>query len=124
MKTVSVNNSNADDAKDERHLSMMRILQGNPDTTQRELAKSLGISLGGINHCLKALIDVGYIKASRFKREKRKLGYADVLTPAGIRAKNQITARFLSRKMREHAALVAEIERLRRELQESKTQGG
>ena len=117
-------NSNADDAKDELHLSMMRILQGNPDTTQRELAKRLGISLGGINYCLKALVEVGYVKASRFKRSKRKLGYAYVLTPAGIRAKSQITARFLSRKMREHEALVAEIERLSRELQESKTQGG
>ena len=117
-------NSNADDAKDELHLSMLRILQGNPDTTQRELAKRLGISLGGINYSLKALIEVGYVKASRFKRSKRKLGYAYVLTPAGIRAKSQITARFLSQKMQEHAALVAEIERLSRELQESKTQGG
>ena len=117
-------NSNADDAKDELHLSMMRILQGNPDTTQRELAKRLGISLGGINYCLKALVEVGYVKASRFKRSKRKLGYAYVLTPAGIRAKSQITARFLSHKLREHEALVAEIERLSRELQESKTQGG
>ena len=117
-------NSNADDAKDEVYLSMLRILQGNPDTTQRELAKRLGISLGGINYCLKALVDVGYVKASRFKRSKRKLGYAYVLTPAGIQAKSQITARFLSRKMREHETLIAEIETLKRELQESKTQDG
>ena len=116
--------SNADDAKDELHLSMLRILQGNPDTTQRELAKRLGISLGGINYCLKALVDVGYVQASRFKRSNRKLGYAYVLTPAGIQAKSLITARFLSRKMREHEAIAAEIERLSRELQESKTRGG
>ena len=117
-------NRNADGANDELHLSMMRILQGNPDTTQRELAKRLGISLGGINYCLKALVDVGFVKASRFKRSKKKLGYAYVLTPSGIRAKSQITARFLSYKMREHEALVIEIKRLTRELQESKAQGG
>ena len=114
-------NSNADDPKDELHLSMMRILQGNPDTTQRELAKRLGISLGGINYCLKALVKVGYVKASRFKRSKKKLGYAYVLTPSGIRAKSQITARFLSRKMREHETLIAEIETLKREVVASKS---
>lgn len=120
----SMMNSKADDVKDERHLSVMRILQVNPNSTQRELAKRLGISLGGINYCLKALVDVGYVKAARFRRSKRKLGYAYILTPAGIRAKSKITARYLSRKMREHEALIAEIETLTRELQESKTQGG
>jgi len=117
-------NIDADDAKDDLQLSMMRILQGNPETSQRELAKRLGISLGGINYCLKALVDVGYVKVSRFKRSKKKLGYAYVLTPSGIRAKSQITARFLSHKMREHEELVAEIERLTRELQESQTREG
>ena len=77
-------NSNADDTKDELHLSMMRILQGNPETSQQELAKHLGISLGAIIYCLKGLVELGYVKASRFKRSKGKLRYAFVLTPAGI----------------------------------------
>ena len=104
------------------YLSMMRMLEVSPDTTQRDLAERLGISLGGINYCLKALVKVGYVKASRFKRSKKKLGYAYVLTPSGIRAKSQITARFLSRKMREHETLIAEIETLRRKLLELKIQ--
>ena len=115
-------NSTLDGANDELHLSMMRILQINPDTTQRELAKRLGRSLGGINYCLKALVDVGYIKASRFKGSKRKLGYAYILTPAGIRAKSRLTAQFLSRKIREHEALIADIETLKGELHESNPQ--
>ena len=64
-------NRNTDGVNDELHLSTMRILKGNPDTTQRELAKRLGISLGGINYCLEALADIGYIKASRFKRSEK-----------------------------------------------------
>ena len=112
--------SNADGAKDELHLSMMRILQNKPDTSQRELAKRLGISLGRINYCLKALVEVGYVKTARFRRSKNKFGYAYVLTPSGIRAKSQIMARFLSHKMREHEALIVEIETLTRELGKSK----
>ena len=123
-KRVLITNTNAEERKDELRLSVIRILEQNPDITQRELAKRLGISVGGINYCLKALVEVGYVKAARFGRSKKKLGYAYILTPAGIRAKSQITARFLSYKMREHEALIAEIETLTRELEGSKKRGG
>ena len=121
MDSITTIDSQGHDVKDELRLLVMRILQGNPDITQRELAKRLGVSLGGINYCLKALVDMGYLKLSRFKRSQKKLGYAYVLTPAGIRAKSKITAQFLSRKMREHEALIAEIETLKREVEASKS---
>ena len=117
-----ITNIYAEEKKDELRLSVIRIIQENPDITQRELAKRLGISLGRINYCVNALVDVGYVKTARFRRSKKKLGYAYILTPSGIRAKSQITARFLSHKMREHKALIAEIETLTRELEESKRQ--
>ena len=117
-------NSNVEEKKDELRLSVIRLLEENPDITQRELAKRLGISLGRINYSLKALVEVGYVKTARFRRSKNKFGYAYVLTPSGIRAKSQIMARFLSHKMREHEALIVEIETLTRELGESKRRDG
>lgn len=116
-------NGDADDGKDELHLSVMRTLQSTPDITKRELANCPGISLGGTNYCLRALVEVGYVKISRFKLSKRKLSYAYILTPACIRARSQITARFWSRKMREYEEPIGEIETLTRELQELNTQG-
>ena len=117
-------NTYAEEKRDELRLSVIRIIEENPDVTQRELAKRLGISLGRINYCLKALVEVGYVKTARFRRSKKKLGYAYILTPSGIRAKSRIMARFLSHKMREHEALIAEIEILTRELEASKMPNG
>mgnify|MGYP001487174764 CR=1 FL=1 len=119
-----ISNINAEERKDELRLSVIRIIEENPDITQRELAKRLGISLGRINYCLKALVEVGYVKTARFRRSKKKLGYAYILTPSGIRAKSQIMARFLALKMREHEDLIAEIDKLTHELENSKTRDG
>ena len=62
----------------------MSILQANPDITQRELAQQLGISVGGLNYCLKALIDKGLVKVHNFSQSKNKFGYIYVLTPQGL----------------------------------------
>ena len=95
----------------------MRALEENPNTSQRELAKQLGVSLGGVNYCLKALIDIGWIKAGNFARNQDKRGYAYLLTPKGIAEKAALTARFLRSKMGMYEALKAEIEQLRSELE-------
>ncbi len=50
----------------------MRILQENPDLTQRELAEKLGMSLGGLNYCLNALINKGLVKMQNFSYSKNK----------------------------------------------------
>ena len=90
----------------------MRILQVNPDLTQRELADRLGISVGGLNYCLKALMEKGMVKMKNFTRSKNKFGYVYVLTPRGMAEKAAITQRFLRRKLDEYHALKLEIEAL------------
>ena len=98
------------------YFRVMRILQDNPDLTQRELAEKLGISVGGLNYCLKALMEKGFVKMKNFANSKNKFGYVYVLTPTGIAEKATITHRFLQRKMDEYEALKVEIEALKSEM--------
>ena len=95
---------------------VMRILQENPDLTQRELAQILGVSVGGLNYCLRALIEKGLVRVKNFSYSKNKFGYIYVLTPTGIAKKAAITHQFLKRKMEEYEALRAEIEVLKSEI--------
>jgi EPS-associated MarR family transcriptional regulator len=94
----------------------MRILQENPDLTQRELAEKLGMSVGGLNYCLNALINKGLVKMQNFSSSKNKFKYVYLLTPKGIAEKVALTTRFLSRKMEEYEALKLEIEVLKSEV--------
>ncbi len=100
---------------EDTYLRVMRILQENPDFTQRELAEKLGISVGGLNYCLKALMKKGMVKIKNFANSKNKFGYVYMLTPIGMAEKTAITQRFLLRKMHEYEALKAEIEALKSE---------
>lgn len=100
----------------EIHLKVLRQLQAHPDITQRELARTLGVSVGKANYCLKALIDRGWVKANNFKNSKNKVAYVYLLTPSGIEKKAQITLRFLKSKLTEYEQLKQEIEELRLEL--------
>ena len=84
--------------------------------TQRELATALGVSLGKVNYCLKALIEKGWVKANNFRNHNNKAAYAYLLTPKGLERKAQITVRFLKRKVEEYEALKQEIEQLQREV--------
>jgi EPS-associated MarR family transcriptional regulator len=97
---------------------VLRILEQEPDISQRALADRLGLSLGGLNYCLKALIDKGFVKLENFSNSRHKFGYVYILTPAGLAEKALLTGRFLKRKMREYESLKAEIEDLRREAQD------
>ena len=102
--------------QEDTHFRIMRILQENPDLTQRELAEKLGMSVGGLNYCLNALIDKGLVKMQNFSNSKNKFKYVYLLTPMGIAEKVALTTRFLSRKMEEFEALKLEIEVLRSEV--------
>jgi EPS-associated MarR family transcriptional regulator len=82
----------------------------------RELADQLGMSVGGLNYCLNALIDKGLVKMQNFSNSKNKFKYVYLLTPMGIAEKVALTTRFLSRKMEEYEALKLEIEALRSEV--------
>lgn len=95
---------------------LMRLIEGNPDISQRQLARELGISLGGVNYCLQALAEKGLVKMERFRASENKLAYAYVLTPKGMSEKARLTRGFLQRKMDEYEALRAEIESIRDEL--------
>ena len=101
--------------QEDTYFRVMRLLQENPDLTQRELAEKLGISVGGLNYCLKALIEKGMVKMKNFTNSKNKFGYVYVLTPSGMAEKAAITHSFLQRKLDEYEALKAEIEALKNE---------
>ena len=101
--------------QEEARFKILRLLHENPELTQRELGERVGVSLGAVNYCLKALIERGLVKASNFSTSSNKLGYAYVLTPAGIAEKTVMTGRFLARKKAEYEALRAEIDALSRE---------
>ena len=98
--------------QEDTNFRVLRMLQDNPDRTQREIAEKLGISTSGLNYCLKALIDKGLVKVHNFSQSKNKFGYVYLLTPQGIFEKALLTSRFLKRKMAEYEALRAEIEAL------------
>jgi EPS-associated MarR family transcriptional regulator len=100
--------------QEDTYFRVMRLLEENPDLTQRELAEKLGISVGGLNYCLKALMEKGLVKMKNFANSKNKFGYVYVLTPTGMAEKAAITQRFLKRKMEEYESLKAEIESLKR----------
>ena len=101
--------------QEDTYFRVLRMLQDNPDLAQREIAHQLGVSTSGLNDCLNALIDKGWVKVQNFSQSKNKFGYIYVLTPSGIAQKAALTGRFLQRKMQEFEALKAEIELLQTE---------
>ena len=101
---------------DELRLKILRLIESNPSMSQRQIADELGVSLGGVNYCLRALAEIGWIKVVNFAKSGHKLGYLYLLTPRGIREKTKITASFLAKKHHEYEELRQEIFRLEVEL--------
>lgn len=108
--------STQSDHLEDLHFRVLKLLESNPDMSQRELAARLGVSNGKLNYCLRALMEKGWVKLSNFAQSKHHLGYAYLLTPSGIAHKATLTGRFLKRKLAEYDALRAEIESLQSEL--------
>ena len=98
----------------------LKILEQQPDLTQRQLAEKLGVSLGKTHYLVKSLIDVGWVKLDNFQRSDNKWGYAYLLTPMGIAEKAAITVRFLVRKQREYNELQQEIAQLQDEVRQQR----
>ena len=71
----------------ENNYKVLKEIQNNPNTSQRKLAKEVGFSLGKLNYCLKALQQKGLIKIDNFKKNPNKISYAYILTPKGIKKK-------------------------------------
>lgn len=97
-------------------LALLRVLAENSDLSQRELSRSLGLSLGKTHYVLHALLDKGLVKARNFTRSDNKLGYSYFLTPAGFNEKLRMTREFLARKEREFEQLETMIAALRQEV--------
>jgi EPS-associated MarR family transcriptional regulator len=95
---------------------LFTLLEHDPNLSQRELAREMGISLGKTNYCLKGLMEKGWLKACNFKNSNNRISYAYILTPTGLSEKAKITARYLKRKIHEYETLKSEIERLRQEV--------
>ena len=103
-------------ARDELRLRVLRALEANPELSQRQLAAELGVSLGGVNYALKALMERGFVKADNFRKSGRKVAYLYVLTPRGVAEKASLAAAFLGRKLEEYELLTQEIEALKGEV--------
>ena len=103
-------------ARDELRLRVLRALEANPELSQRQLAAKLGVSLGGVNYALKALIERGFVKAENFRKSGSKVAYLYLLTPKGFVEKTSLAAAFLGRKLVEYELLNQEIEALKGEV--------
>jgi EPS-associated MarR family transcriptional regulator len=102
--------------QEDTNFRLMQLLHDNPHMSQREMAKALGISFGGANYCLNALIEKGLVKIHNFSQNQNKFGYVYLLTPSGISEKAMLTSSFLKRKLQEYEALKAEIKALELEI--------
>lgn len=111
-----------DELREDIRFRILRLLQDNPELSQRDLARALGVSTGGVYYALRALVDKGLIKAGNFTTSPNKRKYAYILTPNGLAEKAALTGRFLRRKLQEHEALLAEIEALQAEIEAGSNQ--
>ena len=106
---------------DPQRLQLLKLLQDQPQLSQRDLARAMGVSLGKANYCLNALIEKGWVKFGNFRKNPDKRQYAYLLTAAGIEEKTRITMAFLRRKVVEYEALEKEIDALRGDLENRRT---
>ena len=104
---------------DEYRYRILKLLETDPQASQRRIADELGISLGRVNFCLQALVEKGLVKVNNFRNSDNKRAYLYLLTPRGIEEKTVVTARFFRRKLDEYEALKRELEELRREAGQS-----
>ncbi len=109
-----------DKLKEDVHFRILRLLQHDPEMSQRDLAKAVGVSTGAIHYLLAALLDKGLIKWSNFASSSDRRRYAYKLTPKGLAEKATLTHQFIARKMAEYEAIKAEIEEVRAEIDKGK----
>ena len=95
--------------REDVNFRILRLLQDNPERSQRELAKAVGLSTGGIHYVLNALLDKGLLKIENSTTTEDKRRYAYILTREGMASKANLAKRFLIRKMADYELLMAEI---------------
>ena len=102
-------------SKKQNQFQILKSLEQDSHSTQRQLSNNLGVSLGKINYCIKSLIEKGFIKVNNFRNNKNKIQYSYLLTPKGIEEKAKLTLDFIRIKTQEYDALKQEIEALKKE---------
>ncbi len=115
-ESYSIMTTQRDKLREDVQFRILRLLQDNPEMSQRDLAKAVGVSTGGIHYVLSSLLEKGLLKLGNFTAAKDKRRYAYLLTPKGIAARADLTKRFLVRKMAEYELLKAEIDEVRGDL--------
>ncbi len=97
----------------ETELEILTNIEANPNLTQRQIAKKLGVSLGKTNYLIQALLEKGLLKINNFRRSDNKLGYLYLLTPKGLETRRKLTTLYLQRKSEEFDKLKKELERIK-----------
>jgi len=110
MNAINVQHLNIFMDNNQDYLNLLIKIKNKPKSSQRQLAEDLGISLGKLNYCLKALKDKGFVKISNFKKNPKKINYIYILTPKGVIEKSKLTVNFMKRKMKEYEELKKELE--------------
>ena len=103
-------------------LDLLRKIELNPEYTQRELSKEMGVSLGKVNYYIKNLAEKGWIKLTNFSHNPNKVGYIYLLTPKGIEQKTRLTFAFLKIKLEEYEILKGEISKLKQDAEKLKSE--
>tara|TARA_B000000441_G_C21692778_1_gene320712 strand:- start:411 stop:722 length:312 start_codon:yes stop_codon:yes gene_type:complete len=93
----------------EDHLDLMHYIQEDGEVSQRQIAKKTGFSIGKVNYCLKALLDLGFVKMQNFSKSNKKMNYVYILTPKGIKEKSVVTKKFIIKKKQEYDKLISYI---------------
>ena len=106
---------NTNDEQEIRY-RLFKLLDDDPNLTQRQMAEQMGISLGKFNFCLKELVKKGFVKINRFTSSDNKAAYMYILTSHGIEQKAKITVNFLKRKMDEYEELKKQIKEIKSEI--------
>ena len=104
-------------SKKQNQYQILKSLEQDSRSTQRQLSNDLGVSLGKVNYCIKSLIEKGLIKVNNFRNNKNKIQYSYLLTPKGIKEKSKLTKKFLKLKISEYDALADEIEVMKNEVE-------
>jgi MarR family transcriptional regulator, temperature-dependent positive regulator of motility len=91
---------------------VLHLVESEPGISQREIARRLRISLGRVNSCMKALMELGTVRHVSYRSVDQRLHYTYELTPGGKEQRVSLTGGYLQRKLAEFERLKAQIEGL------------
>lgn len=79
----------------ENELSLLEALDGDPETTQADLAAQVGVAVGTVNWYLKRWSAKGYVKIKRIDRWRWRY----LLTPQGVARKAVLARKYVEASM-------------------------